>query len=84
MYRGDDIAVEHAVVDLALRAGKTGDVGGQAVEIERLAVLGELHHLFGAGPVLVLGVLREQLFLQLVDAVLVAGLIELRRAPPWP
>ena len=41
LVQGDDIAVEHAVVDLTLGAGKTGDVGGQAVEIERLAVLRE-------------------------------------------
>ena len=57
------IAVEHGVVNFALGAGQTGDVGGQAVQVQSLAVLRQLHHLFGAGPVLMLGVLRQELLL---------------------
>ena len=71
------IAVEHGVVDLALGAAEAGDVGGQAVQIQGLAVLRQLHHFFGAGPVLMLGVLRQQLLFQLVDALLVALHIQL-------
>ena len=47
------------------------------MQVQSLAVLGELHHLLGAGPILVLGVLGQQLLLQSVDAVLVALGIQL-------
>ena len=47
------------------------------MQVQGLAVLGELHHLFGAGPILVLGVLGQQALLQCVNALLVAGGVQL-------
>ena len=66
------VAVEHAGLDLAVLAGDVVDVGGQAVQVQGLAVLGGLHQLLGAAPVLVVGVLGQQLLLQGLDAVGVA------------
>ena len=48
------------------------------MQIKRLAVLGQLHHFLGALPVLVLGILREELLFQRLDAVHIALAIELR------
>ena len=72
------VAVEHGRGDLAGFAGNVGDVGGQAMEIERLAVLGELHHFLGAFPVLMLGVLREEPLFERLDAIEVAVAVQLR------
>ena len=52
------IAVKYGGVHLALLAAHAGNIGGQAVEIQRFALLCPLHHVLGAGPVLVLCVLR--------------------------
>ena len=66
------VAVKHGGLHLAVHAGDAVDVGGQAVQVEGLAVPGGLHQLLGAAPVLVLGVLGQQLLLQSLDAVAVA------------
>ena len=73
----NDVSIEHGVVHFAFLAAQTGNIGGQAVHVQSLAVLGELHHFLGAGPILVLGVLRQQLLLQGVNTSLIAGGVQL-------
>ena len=77
MVQRHAVAVEYACGDLALFAGNIGDVGGQAVQIQRLAVLGQRHHFLGALPILVGGILSEQFLFELLDAVKVAVAVEL-------
>ena len=66
------VAVKDAVGHFAGLAGDAGDVCGQAVHVQSLAVLGELHLLFGAFPVKELGVVGQALLLQVLEAGLVA------------
>src|ERR1017187_9592875 len=58
-------ALEHAAADLAGRAAHAGDVGRQAVHVQRVPVARALHQRFGALPVLEAGVGRERVALEI-------------------
>ena len=48
------------------------------MQIERFTVFGQLHHIFGAFPILVLSILSKQLFFERFDTVKIACAVEVR------
>src|ERR1019366_472241 len=56
----EPVALEHARGHLALRAAHAGNVGGQTVQVERVAAARELHLRLVALPALELGVQRGE------------------------
>src|ERR1019366_5995267 len=57
--------LEHAAADLAGPATHSGDVGRQAVHVQRFAAVRALHQRLGALPVLEAGVVCERVALEI-------------------
>ena len=62
---------------LLLGAGYAGNIGGQAVHVQRFAIAGGGHQRLSALPILMVGVLGQQFLFELLDAVHVARAVEI-------